>query len=149
MEDAEAVRPTDTALLPFLNSVGEKATQNALSDLLVRNIQPVIEKNLRLKLRVSLKQNDFSPANQEALEIAGDVKLRLIAELGRLKPDFPQKTIQNLSGYVASVTINAYRQYLRKKYPLRQQLKHKLRYLLTHHPRFGLWEAERGRVCGF
>jgi hypothetical protein len=140
---------TDAALLSFLDSSAKAESENLLADLLAVRIQPVIEKTLRPKLRVSLKTDDFSLTNQEALELAGEIKLLLVSELRRLKSNPNGKVIHNLDGYVMTVTMNVYRQYLRAKYPLRQQLKSKLRYLLTHHPKFALWEDESGWLCGF
>ena len=149
MEKDGAIKQTDTALLPFLNAKG-KDTENALADLIAEQIQPTIEKTLRAKLRVSLKPSDFNPSNQDALELLSEIKLLLISELGKLKTNSNGRVIYNLSAYVTAVTINSYRQFLRTKYPLRQQLKNKLRYLLTHHPKFSLWENERGEwLCGF
>jgi hypothetical protein len=140
---------TDSVLLPFFNSANETEIQNALAELLLTSIQPEIEKSLRHKMRVSLKKEDFNQNNQDALEIAGEVKLLIIARLEKLKSNHHEPPIQNLKSYVTSVTINAYQQYLRNKYPWRQQLKNKLRYLLTHHPEFALWETENGWLCGF
>ena len=141
---------SDTTLLPYLSSVSRADSECVLADLLAKQIEPTIKKTLRSKLHVSLSPNDFSQTNQDALEVASEVKLVLITELGRLKSSENKKVINNLNSYVASVTINAYRQYLRAKYPLRQQLKNKLRYLLTHHPKFDLWEDEQNqRVCGY
>ncbi len=146
MKNSEAINQNDAALLPFLKSVGDGDAEIALSELLLQHIQPVIEKTLRAKMHVSLRPDDFSPHNQEALEIAGEAKLLMVAELNKLNSH--GKTIQNLKSYVTSVTINAYREYLRKKYPRRLQLKNKLRYLLTHHPNFALVETEDGWICG-
>ena len=141
---------SDTALIPFLNSVSMAEAENTLSDLLAEQIEPTIKRTLRSKLHVSLNPNDFSPNNQDALEIASQVKLMLLAELERLKSSRNAKVINNLNSYATSVTINVYRQYLRTKYPLRQQLKNKLRYLLTHYPKFTLWvDEQNNRFCGF
>lgn len=149
MEKDGALKQTDIALLSFLNAAG-KDSEKALADLITKQIQPVIAKTLRAKLRVSLKPNDFNPANQDALELLSEIKLLLISELGKLKANANGKVIYNLDGYITSVTINSYRQFLRAKYPLRRQLRNKLRYLLNHHPRFALWENERGEwLCGF
>jgi hypothetical protein len=141
---------SDILLITFLNSVSATESEKALADLLVEQIEPRIKKMLRGKLHVSLKENDFSQNNQDALEIAGEVKLILVGELGRLKSNVNGKSVHNLNSFVVSVTLNAYRQYLRAKYPLRQQLKNKLRYLLTHHQPFELWEDGQNRwICGF
>lgn len=149
MEKDGAIKQTDAALLPFLNAKG-KDSEDALADLIAEQVQPTIEKTLRAKLRVSLKPNDFNQTNQDALELLSEIKLLLISEFGRLKARSNGRVIFNLSGYVTSVTINSYRQFLRAKYPLRRQLKNKLRYLLTHHPKFALWENDDGEwFCGF
>ena len=147
MEKSRANEQTDFALLPFLKSVSEKEADDALEILLVRQVQPTIEKTLRAKMHVSLKPDDFAQANQDGLELLSEVKLLLISELGKLKSG--GKIIQNLNNYVVSVTLNAYRQHLRSKYPWRQHLKNKLRYLLTHHPKFALRETEQGWLGGF
>ncbi len=138
---------SDLALLSFLNSATEGEMENALEMLMVKEIKPVIEKTLRFKMHVSLTPTDFSQTNQDALELFGEINVLIVSELRKLKSN-NEKTIQNLSSYVSSVTTNVYRQYLRKKYPLRRQLKNKLQYLLTHHPKFALWEDKKGWLCG-
>lgn len=148
MENSEAIYQNDSVLIPFLTSGEENGAESALSGIILQHIQPTIERNLRAKMHVSLSPEDFSQANQEALEIVGEAKLLLVAELRKLKTDSSGKSIQNLQNYVVSVTVNAYREYLRKKYPLRNQLKNKLNYLLKHHPDFELRENEKGRFCG-
>lgn len=138
---------SDSLLVTFLNSASTTESENALADLFAEQVEPTINKTLRSKLHVSLKENDLSQSNQDTLEIASDVKLILVKELQQLKSN--GKFIQNLNSFVASVTINAYRQYLRAKYPLRQQLKNKLRYLLSHHGQFALWENGQSKwICG-
>jgi hypothetical protein len=139
----------DTALLPLIDSPTVEQADAALAALFENQIRPVVEKTLRSKLRVSLKPEDFTQANQDGLELAGEVNVLLTSELGRLRSNPNGKVIHNLAGYVVSVTVNAYRQYLRAKYPLRHRLRSKLRYLLTHHPDFALWEDEPGWFCGF
>lgn len=146
---SETVNLPDAALRDFLNVSDAAKSETLLEDLITARIQPVIEKTLRSKLHVSLKPTDFSPLNQEAMELAGDIKLILINELRRLKSNPNGKVIYNLDGYVTSVTVNVYRQFLRSKYPARQRLKNRLRYLLTHHPKFALWEDNEVWLCGF
>lgn len=150
MERKQTINQSDNLLLPFLTSVTEDDADFALAELLERRIQPLIEKTLRTKFHATLKPTDFNYANQDALEISSAVKLLLVSEFKKLKVNNSDRKIQNLSGYVTSVTLNAYRQYLREKYPLRQRLKNKLLYLLSHHPKFDLWEYDEGILfCGF
>lgn len=150
MEKDEKIDQSDKTLVSFVTSATEEEADSALTELLREQVQPQIEKILRGKFHATLKPTDFSPANQDALEVAGAVKLLLISELIKLRSNNNGRVIQNLCGYTTSVTLNVYRQYLRDKYPLRQRLKNKLRYLLSHHPNFDLWEDENGNwLCGF
>jgi hypothetical protein len=151
MEKAETTDQNDAVLLPFLLSGDEKEAERALNRLLMAQIEPAVKKVLQRKFRATLRPDDFNYENQEALEVFSEVRLLLVAELGKLRANNGRgKCIQNLSAYAASVAVNAFRQYLRTKYPMREQLKNKLRYLLTHHPKFSLWKNEIDDwVCGF
>jgi hypothetical protein len=148
-EDGDFSVQFDGALATYLNTESEFETEGARAALISGTVQPVIERTLRAKLHTSLDPADLSHANQDTLEILGEARLQLISELQKQKADPDARPIRDLAGYSASVTINAYRAYLRKKYPLRQKLRSKLRYLLTHHPGFELWEdAGGGWLCG-
>jgi hypothetical protein len=120
-----------------------------IAKILEEDVQPIIERILRSKLHVSLRADDCSKSNQDALEIAGDVRLQIIAELQRNRSNGNSSAIKNLRGYTHTVTLNSFRQYLRERFPARRQLKSKLRYLLSHHPRFALWEIAGGWACAF
>ena len=57
--------------------------------------------------------------------------------------------IHDFRGYVAVTAYNTCNDYVRGKYPSWYRLRNKLRYPLTHHPDFGLWEEADGeKICG-
>ena len=149
MERQQTTFEFDPALSAFLASRTSRENDDSLSALISAEVEPAIRSVLRRKFRTSLNPGDFSFENQDALELLGEVKLLILTELSRLKSSTDRRSVQNLGSYVATVTLNSYRQYLRSKYPRRQQLKNKLRYLLTHHPNFSLWESDDGSwLCG-
>jgi hypothetical protein len=111
--------------------------------------RPIIDGIIRRRLYVSLSSADGTHRNQDALEISSDVTASLIEELRKLKRDPQSKSIQDFRGYVAVVTYHSCYALLRRKYPERHRLKNRLRYLLTHHENFALWESqEKELLCG-
>lgn len=122
--------------------------QMPLGDLIATVVEPVIAQTLRAALRVTLRNDDCSRLNQEALEIAGDVKLQILKEIGRMRSDLDRPPIKDLRAYVHAMTVNAYRQHLRNRHPARRQLVSKLRYVLRKHPGFRIWEEAGIRYCG-
>jgi hypothetical protein len=138
----------DPLLLPFLSASDETESEIELSELICTQRNETINQIVRNKLRVSLSANDSSHENQEALELVTEVQLTLISSLRDLKSKLASRNISDFGAYVATVTFNACNQFLRRKYPKRLQLKNKIRYLLTHEPRFSLWQSDRELVCG-
>lgn len=123
------------------------------SDLLLRLIrehaQPIINLIIRTKLRVSLSSSEGSSQNQDALEVAGDVRATILAELQSLKAGEPGRAISNFQNYVALKTYSACADYFRAKNPQRRHLKDVLRYHLKQNPAFALWETKDKRwLCG-
>jgi hypothetical protein len=149
MGGQSVINQSDICLLPFLSASSEAESEERLINLITEQTETTIKKVIKSKLRVSLNQNDDSYRNQDALEIVVDVQALLIARLRNLKTQNGRDIINNFKSYVASVAYNACHQYLQQKYPLRHQLKYKLRYLLTHQQNFSLWQNEEGDwVCG-
>ena len=84
---------------------------------------------------------------QDADDIGGIVELRLIEKLRRSGPsgnDF----VRDIDAYVATVTYNAIHDHLRSRHPNKTRLRNRLRYVLTHDPRFSVWSGFGGIVCG-
>lgn len=137
------IKHPDASLLPFLQAADEAQAEDRLAALIAEQTESTIKGIVRRKLRVSLSSSDSSHRSQDALEIVGDIQTAVVGQLRDLKSN-ERAAISNFHGYVASVTFNACHQYLRRKYPQRWRLKNKLRYLLTHHQVFDLWENSDG-----
>ncbi len=150
MNNEQTTKEINLSLDAFLQAVNAEVASDALVFLIEKQIEPLVKKILRGKFHASLLVADDRQTNQDALELSGEIKALILLKLRHLKPENNGGEIENFEAYVTTVTINAYRQYLRAKYPLRSQLKNKLRYLLTHRREFSLWQsAENVWLCGF
>ncbi|HEX8154996.1 MAG TPA: hypothetical protein VF698_17820, partial [Thermoanaerobaculia bacterium] len=57
--------------------------------------------------------------------------------------------IANYSGYVAVITYNTFHAYIRQKYPERQRLRNRVRYVLRTSKRHAVWTNDHGEtLCG-
>jgi DNA-directed RNA polymerase specialized sigma24 family protein len=101
-------------------------------------IRPVV----RRTLHVSLREDDTSTENQDALELVGDVQVALLSALESSGTN--GRAIENPDAYAATVATNACYQYLRNKFPVRAQQTNKLRYLLSHDDRFEVYRGSAG-----
>lgn len=80
-------------------------------------------------------------------ELFGVVQLRLADRFARLRRD-PGHAIRAFDDYVATLTYNAVYDSMRRRHPERTRLKNRVRYLLTHDPRLGLWSSPAGLTAG-
>jgi hypothetical protein len=133
---------SDALLLPFLQARDYPTAEALLAQLIQEHADPVIAKILQSRLRVSLNGSQGSQDNQDALEIAGELRATLIADLRKMQQHPHQKSITSFRDYVATKTYSACADYFREKNPRRWGLKNLLRYQLNHHPQFALWKAE-------
>src|SRR5829696_536331 len=148
METRALTTETDVLLLPFLRAEGQAEHERLLASLVEEHAAPVVRGVVKSKLRVSLNPGDGREENQDALELFGDVCADLVAELRALRED-GARSVANFRGYVAGVAFNACYRHLRRKYPQRHSLKTRVRYLLTHHADFALWETDaHEHLCG-
>ena len=148
METRALTAETDVLLLPFLRAEGEAERERLLALLVEEHAASVVRGVVKSKLRVSLSPSDGREENQDALELFGDVCADLVAELRALHAD-GERSVNNFRSYVAAVAFNACYRHLRRKYPQRHSLKTRVRYLLTHHSDFALWETnEHEHLCG-
>ncbi|MGB7925090.1 MAG: hypothetical protein WCF57_17750, partial [Pyrinomonadaceae bacterium] len=150
VDEREAGGGVDRLLLPFLSVGDEGASEGLLAQIMTGHAEPVVEKVIRGKLRVSLKPSDGSHLNQDGMEISGEAQAQVLNRLRALKESPESRAIQNFRSYVAVVAHNACSEYLRGKYPERSRLKNRLRYLLTHQEALALWEDddEGELLCG-
>jgi len=127
---------SDALLSPYVNATSEAESESLLTTLLVEHAGPVIRKIIRRKL-------DDRFRTQETEDVYGEVVTQLLERL-RLCKTGSEDGIQDFRNYVAVTTYNACHEYLRNKYPERRRLKNRLRYLLTHHTAFSLWQTSEG-----
>ena len=140
----------DPALLPFLNAADAREEAVALACLNAEQIEPIVRRGIRYKLRFYRPHSELSLYRPEFEEIYNDVQVRLLKRLRDLKEYPDENQIANLGSYVATVTRNTCDEYLRQKYPLRRSLKDKVRRHLLTYPEFALWEdADHNWVAGF
>jgi hypothetical protein len=149
MDQLTTTQDVDALLLPFLCAKGEAESDELLSQLISEQVEPVITKIIRNKLRVPLTGAEGSERNQDALELAGDLRATILSELRGLKAGSNRKAINNLQQYVAIKAYSACTDYFREQHPQRWRLKNSLRHHLRQNPDFALWESDGHRwLCG-
>lgn len=136
---------SDPLLAPFLGARDEATAESLLAALIHEHADPVIAKILKTKLRVSLNGSQGNEQNQDALDIASELRATLIADLRSVQQDRNKKSIASFPDFVAHKTYSACADYFREKNPRRWRLKNLLRYQLKQNPRFALWKAENNR----
>lgn len=142
MNQQLTVQGSDPLLLPFLQAHQPAVAESLLTDLIQKHADPIIAKILKSKLRVSLEGSQGNQQNQDALEIASELRATLIADLRAVQQYEVQKSIKSFPDYVAIKTYSACADYFREKNPRRWRLKNLLRYQLKQNSRFSLWKAE-------
>jgi RNA polymerase sigma factor (sigma-70 family) len=115
------------------------AREQEIAELIVTVARPkaaqLVERYTRFK---SLRPEDSE-------DIVSTVCLRLMV---RLRSASPETSILQLEDYVSRLTFNALNDHFRRRFPQRARLKNRVRYVLTHDPRLGLWPRGDGLVCG-
>jgi hypothetical protein len=142
MNQQLTVEGSDPLLLPFLQAHHPSVAESLLTDLIQKHADPIIAKILKSKLRVSLDGAQGNQQNQDALEIASELRATLIADLRAVQQHPVRKPIKSFPDYVAIKTYSACADYFREKNPQRWRLKNLLRYQLKQNARFALWKAE-------
>jgi len=150
MSSPKPSNANDALLLPFLHAQDQEEEARCLAELLDTHTEEIAGPIIKAKLRFSPGHAGEELLRLDAEDISGEVRHEVLRRLQQLK-SFPNKfVIDDLRGYVEATTHYACKRYLREKYPQRAQMKNKLKYLLTHHPDFALWEGEAHlRFAGF
>jgi DNA-directed RNA polymerase specialized sigma24 family protein len=140
---------TDPLLHPFLQATDESEAQRLMEQLIAEHAQPLVREIACSKLPTARPASGGTIVLQEAEDVCHEVVVQLLGRLRDLRDGSEDGTIGNFTGYVAAVAYNSCTQSLRQNYPQRHRLKNRLRYLLNHDARFGLWEDAKGSlVCG-
>jgi len=142
MNEQLTAEVSDALLSPFLKASDPAVAESLLAELIELHADPIIARILKSKLRVSLNGSQGNQQNQDALEIASDLRATLIADLRAVQQHPLQKSIKSFLDYVAIKTYSACADYFREKNPQRWRLKNLLRYQLKQSQRFALWKAE-------
>ena len=149
MERQTTIQSVEGLIELFLRAEDRSESENLLALLIREHAEPIIAGIIKHKLRVSLNHSEGSSQNQDALEIAGDVRAAVLAELQSLKAGAPGRAISNFQNHVAVKTYSACADYFRAKNPQRRRLKDLLRHHLKQNQAFALWEGEDKRwLCG-
>jgi RNA polymerase sigma factor (sigma-70 family) len=125
----------------LLASSSEEERERALAALVVHCVEPVVRRVVRSRLR-----SGPTWVGQDADDVASRAMMHVVARLrGTMDGAEP---ILDLESYAGSVARRACDDHLRAKYPRRWRLKNQLRYVLSHDPRFAIWETAEGWTCG-
>lgn len=122
-------------------------TKTTTRDELLAQVLPTVRAILKRKSGATLADDDARRDNVDAIELYHEVIARVWE---RISSDDGGRDVSDLRAYAATVTHNAWSDYLREKYPRRTSLKNRLRYFLEHQPKYALWEGAAGEpLCGF
>ena len=130
-------------ILEALITAREDAARDAEIGRLVSEVAgPVIETVLSRQLRTEWIYR------MEAMEdLRAAVNLRVVRKLRALARD-PEESVERFRDYVATLTYNAVSDSLRERYPEWTRLKGRIRYVLEHDPRLGIWSSGGRTLCG-
>jgi hypothetical protein len=132
----------DRALWPLIGAPDEQSQEAAIEVLLTEEVRPVVAAILR-----RFRRTEPNLQIEDLEEISSAAAVRLIRKV-RAAAIYEEHAITVLSDYLATLTYNALYDFRRHRYPERHRLKRNLRYLLTRHRSFALWEAAESMVAG-
>jgi len=130
----------DPVLLPMIEAGDEESRGEALERLLLSRAQPVIETVI-----ARFGRSDRVFRRDEVDDIQATATLRLVR---RLQSIGQEEDVRDFDNYVATLTYNAIYDFMRRRFPERTRLKNRIRYLLSHDPRFAMWETPETIACG-
>ena len=135
----------DPVLWPFLSAMDEVAADTALTVLLTEHVEPRLREIVHYKLRSYAGQSEEA---EERADVCNEILVQLLTQLTALRLNPQQDSIRNFRSYVAVTAYRACYDYLRRKYPQRYSLKHKLRYTLTHINGLACWQVGDEWIAG-
>ena len=141
------VQAVDSALQPYLSASPESADEEAHLRDLITVATPVVQSVLRSKLRQSALAEPLQPSDQQ--ELYAEALMKVVRRLQHVKANpVASEPIANFSGYVAVITSNTFHADIRQKYPERQRLRNRVRYVLRTSKRHAVWANEHGETLG-
>jgi hypothetical protein len=136
-----ASRRSDPLLNGVLRARSETEREAAVAELLAEHAYDRIEKILTARFRRARMETD------QIADLRHEVIVRVVSRFRRLRhpEDDP---IESFPDYVATVTFNAFEDFVRKNCPLRSKLRNRTLYALTHDPALAVWTHSGVSVCG-
>jgi len=133
-----ATDSVDSLLVPFCEAPDGPEAERALSEVLEREVEPVVASILR-------SRRYFRPADDLHLEdVRSQIRVRIIDRLWSLRSRTGTEAIRDLHSYVASTTFHACDQHIRERKPDRHHFRDRLRRLMGREP-LALWKLPDGR----
>jgi len=141
--DHEKAVPYDPRFGRLLAATTAGAVNEEIERLIVVEIRPVIASVLRKYTR-----SGTLLTSADAEDVAAAAELRILEALHAMR-SAPQDPIHDLRGWVATLTYNTARDFLRRAFPDRTRLKNRVRYALTNDIRLAMWNVDDGPAGGF
>jgi len=132
----------DECLRPFVEAVSPIRREEALETLLAGNVQPIVRRVIARR-RSAMAMLGAGADD----DVASTVILRLLRRLQTMLV-FEEDAIAQLDDYVATLTYNTIYDFLRRRFPQRNRLRNRLRYVLQHDSRFSTRSANDEMICG-
>lgn len=144
MTDSREGRTNDPLLDELLGTAGPEHRNAVIDRLLHEHVYARVDAILVRRL-----QRSGLPLEHHE-DLRGEVLFKLVSRLSRLVSPGPENTpIESLPDYVSVVAFNTFDEFMRRTYPLRAQLKNRIRYALRHDGRFALWSTATDVLCGY
>lgn len=149
MASTSTTEDDNQLLRAFLQTADESEANRFLAHLLRRDALPLIREIIKATLRFCSNRAEGGTGDQDTDDLSSEIVLSLLKRLREMKAKSSDQDFGSFRSYVAVTTYNACYAYLRQRYPQRYRLKSRLRYALTRHPHFALWEDPHHQwVCG-
>ncbi len=132
----------DPLLHPLLAAETAEVREARLEALLIDHAFARIDRALDARYR----QSGLCPSHRE--DLRAEVLLRLVNRLHALLHDQECEPVASFCDYVAVVAFNTFDSFMRRSYPLRTQLKNRIRYALRHDPRLAEWQRGGELIAG-
>ena len=140
---------TDDLFRAFLSEQDEARSDELLGVLICKHALPIIKQIIRSKFYIRGSGSVISTDREYSEDLTNEVIVQLLRRLRDLKSKPCCDAPTDFRSYLAKTTYNAFHGYLRQRYPERNQLRNKIRYILTHKPGLALWRGETDElVCG-
>ena len=137
----------DALLEPLLRVTSDEQADALLSQLITTHLEPVIQGVIRHKLHFNSRN---AGEQAEADDIRQEVVVQMVAELRKFCGHPQTHAIGDVRGLAAVIAHRACSRWMRRQFPERHALKHRLYYLLTRQSGFALWEDENKKMmAGF